>query len=118
MHRRPRKQGTRDLAADERVAREQGGKNQNRERKGHDFFAAFSILGMRLSAKLGIRTNYQLLTPSYFYSPAPESVRFCPSSLPAKSFTNSTSERTAMPDGPFAIHALFSSIQAVPAMSR
>src|SRR4029077_19933342 len=32
--------------------------------------------------------------------------------------TNSTSDRTAIPDGPFAIHDLFSSIHAVPAMSR
>jgi len=36
----------------------------------------------------------------------------------AMSFTNSTIERTAMPLGPSAIQLLFSSVQAVPAMSR
>ena len=35
-----------------------------------------------------------------------------------KSRTNSTKVRTAMPDGPFAIQGLASSVQAVPAMSR
>src|SRR5262249_34508539 len=38
--------------------------------------------------------------------------------LPAKSRTNSTSERTGTPDGPLAIHGLLSSSHAVPAMSR
>jgi hypothetical protein len=39
-------------------------------------------------------------------------------SQPANPFTNSTKLRTAMPDGPFAIHGFCSSIHAVPAMSR
>src|ERR1700677_2510159 len=33
-------------------------------------------------------------------------------------FTNSTRLRSAIPDGPLAIHGLFSSIHAVPAISR
>jgi len=33
-------------------------------------------------------------------------------------FTNSIKLRTAIPDGPFAIHGFASSIHAVPAMSR
>ncbi len=33
-------------------------------------------------------------------------------------FTNSTKLRSAIPDGPFAIHGFCSSIHAVPAMSR
>src|ERR1700758_3750266 len=35
-----------------------------------------------------------------------------------KSLTNSTRLRTAIPDGPFAIQGLASSVHAVPAMSR
>src|SRR5450755_1505702 len=34
------------------------------------------------------------------------------------SLANSIKDRTAIPDGPFAIHGLLSSIHAVPAMSR
>jgi len=36
----------------------------------------------------------------------------------AKLFTNSTRLRSAIPDGPLAIHGFCSSIHAVPAMSR
>src|SRR6516162_7993866 len=39
-------------------------------------------------------------------------------SLLARSRTNSTSERTGIPDGPFAIQGLPSSIHATPAISR
>ncbi len=37
---------------------------------------------------------------------------------PLHPFTNSIRLRSAIPDGPLAIHGLFSSIHAVPAMSR
>src|SRR5437868_10236132 len=63
-------------------------------------------------------TKSQEQNPKH-HAPSPKCpLLFALSYFPSKLLTNSIKLRTPIPDGPLAIQLLFSSIQAVPAMSR